>query len=88
MAKCNYCGREMLTANGCSYKRVVIKGEHKKTFNRIKVGAPRRLVRKIRWYSGRERYPLWRLWSQNWLLSPLRLRHREVPHLWRSVLEL
>lgn len=25
----------MLTANGCSYKRVVIKGEHKKTFNRI-----------------------------------------------------
>lgn len=40
MAKCNYCGREMLTANGCSYKRVVIKGEHKKTFNRIKVGAP------------------------------------------------
>jgi hypothetical protein len=29
MAKCNYCGREMLTANGCSYKRVVIKGEHK-----------------------------------------------------------
>lgn len=40
MAKCNCCGREMLTANGCSYKRVVIKGKHKKTFNRIKVGDP------------------------------------------------
>lgn len=35
-----FAGREMLTANGCSYKRVVIKGEHQKTFNRIKVGAP------------------------------------------------
>ena len=40
MAKCNYCGREMLTANGCLYKRVVIKGNRKKTFNRIKVGDP------------------------------------------------
>lgn len=40
MAKCNCCGREMLTANGCSYKRVVIKDKHKKTFNRIKVGDP------------------------------------------------
>ena len=39
MAKCNYCGREMLTANGCLCKRVVVKGKRKKTFNRIKVGA-------------------------------------------------
>lgn len=38
MAKCNCCGREMLTANGCSYKRVVVKGAHKETFKRIKVG--------------------------------------------------
>lgn len=37
MAKCNYCGREMLTANGCLYKRVVVKVKRKKTFNRIKV---------------------------------------------------
>lgn len=40
MAKCNCCGREMLTANGCSYKRVVVKGAHKETFKRIKVGDP------------------------------------------------
>lgn len=40
MAKCNCCGREMLTANGCSYKRVVVKGVHKETFKRIKVGDP------------------------------------------------
>ena len=25
MAKCNCCWREMLTANGCLYKRVVVK---------------------------------------------------------------
>ena len=40
MAKCNCCGREMLTANGCSYKRVVVKGARKETFKRIKVGDP------------------------------------------------
>ena len=44
MAKCNCCGREMLTANGCLYRRVVVKGAHTKTFKRIKVGDPRRLV--------------------------------------------
>ena len=40
MAKCNCCGREMLTANGCLYRRVVVKGAHTKTFKRIKVGDP------------------------------------------------
>lgn len=40
MAKCNCCGREMLTANGCLYRRVVVKGAHKETFKRIKVGDP------------------------------------------------
>lgn len=39
MAKCDYCGREMLRANGCSYKRVVVKGKREETFDRIKVGA-------------------------------------------------
>lgn len=40
MAKCNCCGREMLTANGCLYRHVVVKGAHTKTFKRIKVGDP------------------------------------------------
>lgn len=40
MAKCNCCGLEMLTADGCLYKRIVVKGPRKKIFNRIKVGDP------------------------------------------------
>ena len=44
MAKCNCCGREMLTANGCSYKRVVVKGAHKEmvicTMLQINFGMP------------------------------------------------
>lgn len=35
MAKCNCCGLEMLTADGCLYKRIVVKGPRKKIFNRI-----------------------------------------------------
>jgi hypothetical protein len=30
----------MLTADGCLYKRIVVKGPRKKIFNRIKVGDP------------------------------------------------
>ena len=40
MAKCNCCGREMLTANGCSYKRVVVKGAHKETLSASKSATP------------------------------------------------
>ena len=37
MAKCEICGREMLTATGCKRGKVFIKGRY---FNRVKVGAP------------------------------------------------
>lgn len=39
MAKCQ-CGREMLKANGCRFKRIVVHGKSTKTYNRIKVGDP------------------------------------------------
>ena len=37
MAKCELCGREMLTATGCSSKWIFANG---KTYKRIKVGDP------------------------------------------------
>ena len=37
MAKCPFCGREMLTANGCKSGWILYKGER---YKRIKVGAP------------------------------------------------
>lgn len=37
MAKCKFCNREMLTANGCTYKHIK-DFETGKTYNRIKVG--------------------------------------------------
>ena len=39
MAKCD-CGRDMLKANGCRFKRIVVHGKSTKTYNRIKVGDP------------------------------------------------
>lgn len=35
MAKCQYCGKEMLTADGCSIKQFIADG---KRYDRIKVG--------------------------------------------------
>ena len=37
MAKCEICGREMLTAKGCNVPKVHING---KVYNRIRCGAP------------------------------------------------
>lgn len=39
MAKCQ-CGREMLKANGCRFKRIVVRGKNTKSYDRIKVGDP------------------------------------------------
>lgn len=39
MAKCQ-CGREMLKANGCRFKRIVVHGKNTKSYDRIKVGDP------------------------------------------------
>ena len=40
MAKCDYCGREILRANGCSYKRVVAKGKRRKLSTASKLVTP------------------------------------------------
>ena len=37
MAKCEACGREMLSANGCKYGRIIFDKKH---YDRIKVGDP------------------------------------------------
>jgi len=34
MAKCE-CGREMLKANGCRFKRIVVHGKSTKIYNRM-----------------------------------------------------
>ena len=39
MAKCQ-CGCEMLKANGCRFKRIVVHGKNTKSYDRIKVGDP------------------------------------------------
>lgn len=36
MAKCEFCGREMLTSNGCSFTKVILADGRK--FKRMKVG--------------------------------------------------
>ena len=37
MVKCNFCGRDMLTSDGCDNMKIEYKG---KIFDRIKVGDP------------------------------------------------
>ena len=37
MAKCQ-CGREMLKANGCRFKRIVIHSKEVQSYSRIKMG--------------------------------------------------
>ena len=71
MAKCD-CGRDMLKANGCRFKRIVVHGKSTKTYNRIKVGDPGDWYEE---YVGTpEEKPLRRLRSKNRLLSSRELR--------------
>lgn len=88
MAKCNCCGLEMLTADGCLYKRIVVKGPRKKIFNRIKVGDPGD------WYEQSVGTPEEKSIRCSDCGAKIGYYHHygcdieKCPHLWRPALEL
>lgn len=81
MARCAFCGRDMLTAKGC--RKITIRFVDGSRADPIKVGAPGDF------YFGCEGLndpvlSLRRLRRHGWWVSPPRLRLRTLPQVWWS----
>lgn len=84
MAKCKYCNREMLTADGCGCTAYLV---HGKKYPRIKVGDWQDYADRWYWSTNddfKKQIPLRGLWSQMGIPASSWLRPGGVPGLRRT----